>query len=74
MADGSYGYVSTSAFPYVVGCWGPAATGCMNKPTCSSYGCASSTYSYSGQMATKVGGIALEMAIAVWAGAMIILG
>jgi len=23
--DGSYGYASTIRFPYIVGCWGPAA-------------------------------------------------
>jgi hypothetical protein len=23
MADGSYGYVMTTTFPYTIGCWGP---------------------------------------------------
>lgn len=27
LSDGSYGYASTTFFPYMVGCWGPAPTG-----------------------------------------------
>ena len=33
LADGSYGYVSTSTFPYVVSCWGPGV-GQNYKATC----------------------------------------
>ena len=35
LADGSYGYVSTSTFPYVVGCYGPGV-GQNYKATCTS--------------------------------------
>lgn len=26
LSDGSYAYVTTTTFPYVVGCWGPASS------------------------------------------------
>lgn len=37
--DGSYGYASTTFFPYTVGCWGPAPTGHTYKPGCSQNAC-----------------------------------
>jgi hypothetical protein len=37
--DGSYGYASTTFFPYTVGCWGPAPTGHTYKPGCSKSAC-----------------------------------
>jgi len=42
LADGSYGYASTSFFPYLVGCWGPAYASHDFTPTCTENGC---TYS-----------------------------
>jgi hypothetical protein len=43
LADGSYAYVSTSTFPYILGCFGPAAAQ-NQKASCSNWGCTSSTY------------------------------
>lgn len=39
LADGSYGYASTSFFPYYVGCWGPASAAHEYMPSCTSSGC-----------------------------------
>jgi len=40
IADGSYVYVTTSTFPYVVGCWGPGAKQYSKvATTCSSNSC-----------------------------------
>jgi len=39
LADGSYGYASTSFFPYLVGCWGPASASHDYLPTCTTNGC-----------------------------------
>lgn len=36
--DGSYGYASTSHFPYIVGCWGPGPA-VNHGVTCSENGC-----------------------------------
>jgi hypothetical protein len=43
LADGSYGYASTSFFPYLVGCWGPASASHDYLPTCTSNGCGTSS-------------------------------
>lgn len=43
LADGSYGYASTSFFPYLVGCWGPAYASHDYLPTCTENGCGPST-------------------------------
>jgi len=40
--DGSYVYVGSSTFPYVVGCWGPGPDASW-APTCSSSGCGTAT-------------------------------
>ena len=45
--DGNYVYVSTSTFPYILGCFGPGAAQ-EYSATCSSYSCSASSYSYSG--------------------------
>lgn len=37
--DGSYGYASTTFFPYMVGCWGPAYASHSTMPSCTSSGC-----------------------------------
>ena len=42
--DNQYVYVSTSEFPYVVGCWGPATTQ-THKATCSTNNCPSTAAS-----------------------------
>jgi len=34
LADGSYGYASTTFFPYMVGCWGPAYAVHTTMPSC----------------------------------------
>lgn len=45
--DGSYGYATTTRFPYVVGCWGPGPAAVSGKyvhtfePSCTSNGCPS---------------------------------
>ena len=40
IADGSYVYVATSTFPYIVGCWGPGATEYSGvAKSCSSNSC-----------------------------------
>lgn len=36
--DGSYVYVGSDNFPYVVGCWGPGPSA-VYLPTCTSNGC-----------------------------------
>ena len=38
--DGSYVYVGSDQFPYVVGCWGPGPEP-LYQPGCSSNGCGS---------------------------------
>jgi len=38
--DGSYVYVGSDNFPYVVGCWGPGPDP-LYQPGCSSSGCGS---------------------------------
>ena len=38
--DGSYVYVGSDNFPYVVGCWGPGPDP-LYEPTCSTSGCGS---------------------------------
>lgn len=38
--DGSYVYVGSDQFPYVVGCWGPGPEP-LYRPGCSSNGCGS---------------------------------
>ena len=38
ISDGSYVYVATSTFPYIVGCWGPSETQ-LHAATCSSNSC-----------------------------------
>lgn len=45
--DGSYGYASTSTFPYIVGCWGPGPAQ-QYAVTCSDSGCSNSQYTYTG--------------------------
>lgn len=42
--DGSYGYASTTFFPYLVGCWGPgpAFDETWDMATCTSSGCGNS--------------------------------
>lgn len=37
--DSDYGYASTTFFPYLVGCWGPAPSGHVWMPTCTTNGC-----------------------------------
>lgn len=39
LSDGSYGYASTTFFPYMVGCWGPAPSGRSFMPSCTTNGC-----------------------------------
>ena len=39
LEDGSYGYASTTFFPYVVGCWGPGYASHDFNPTCTESGC-----------------------------------
>ena len=40
LEDGSYAYVATSTFPYIVGCWGPGTQQLKPVPTaCSTNGC-----------------------------------
>ena len=39
LADDSYGYASTTFYPYLVGCWGPGPTTREFEPTCSSNIC-----------------------------------
>ena len=43
--DGSYGYASTSTFPYIVGCWGPGPAQ-EYAVSCSSYSCSNSAWTY----------------------------
>lgn len=41
--DGSYAYVATTTFPYIVGCWGPGATTYTGvAPSCSTNSCSTS--------------------------------
>jgi len=40
--DGSYVYVGSQEFPYVVGCWGPGPDN-QYAPTCTDNGCSGST-------------------------------
>jgi len=42
LADGSYGYASTTFFPYMVGCWGPAYATHEWMPSCTTNGCGES--------------------------------
>ena len=42
--DGSYVYVGSSSFPYVVGCWGPGPDPVV-APSCTTNGCSSRTSS-----------------------------
>ena len=37
--DGSYAYVMTTTFPYVIGCWGPATVQFKRIETCSTRSC-----------------------------------
>lgn len=40
LADGSYGYASTTTFPYAVGCWGPGPAYTVGVSTsCSTNAC-----------------------------------
>lgn len=48
LADGSYGYASTTFFPYLVGCWGPGATHNEFEPDCTDNGCSTADYESSG--------------------------
>lgn len=44
--DGSYGYVSTTNFPYVVGCWGPSVAQ-KYEASCTTNSCISADSSIS---------------------------
>jgi hypothetical protein len=39
LTDGSYGYASTTFFPYIVGYWGPGYAVHDFMPSCTSSGC-----------------------------------
>jgi hypothetical protein len=39
LPDNSYGYASTTFFPYTVGCWGPGPDEKLHIPNCSSFSC-----------------------------------
>jgi len=43
LADGAYAYASTTFFPYIVGCWGPAYASHDFLPTCTTNGCSASS-------------------------------
>lgn len=47
LEDGSYGYASTTTFPYIVGCWGPGPAQTYGT-TCTSNGCSDSAYTFIG--------------------------
>lgn len=39
LSDGSYAYVATETFPYIVGCWGPAHEQTVRADKCSNNTC-----------------------------------
>jgi hypothetical protein len=43
LSDNSYGYASTTFFPYTVGCWGPASASLTTGLSCSINACYSAT-------------------------------
>lgn len=47
LSSGDYAYASTTFFPYIVGCWGPASSDHTYLPTCTTNGC-SEDFSISG--------------------------
>lgn len=61
-ADGSYGYASTSFFPYMVGCWGPAYASMTIMPSCTSNGCgvAQTSGSMTGQAFSAIALLAIS--------------
>ena len=56
LSDGSYGYATTTKFPYVVGCFGPAPSNTKGiQPSCKANACIAAPGSSSAFQALQVG-------------------
>jgi hypothetical protein len=56
LSDGSYAYVMTTTFPYVIGCWGPGTIQYKRIESCSSRSCGA-------EAGLKAGLVALSLAL-----------
>jgi hypothetical protein len=58
---GEYAYASTTFFPYMVGCWGPAYATHEFMPSCTSSGCGQGAFSGLSYSAILVGSLAMNL-------------
>ena len=65
--DGNYVYLSTTTFPYILGCFGPAEGTQTYAVTCSTSGCSSDdTGNGTGALAASVAAIFVSLTLAAF--------